>query len=183
MPNCTPKYFYRNFSTGLNLAIVAALILAGACSTTPKQSDSAMPKTGISSAIDEPLRENEIENRLREEYRKWQGTRHRMGGNSNGGIDCSGFVKAVYKDVFGIDLPRTTRAQARLGRPIDFKEMQAGDLVFFKPPTYPRHVGIFLSGSKFVHASKESGVTISKIDRYYWSKYFWTARRILPAAR
>ena len=102
-----------------------------------------------------------------------------MGGNGDSGIDCSGFVKAVYKDVFDMDLPRTTQAQASLGRPIAFKEIRAGDLVFFKPPTYPRHVGIFLSGSEFVHASKESGVTVSRIDEYYWGKHYWTARRIL----
>ncbi len=28
-----------------------------------------------------------------------KGTRHRLGGTSRQGIDCSGFVKAVYKDV------------------------------------------------------------------------------------
>jgi hypothetical protein len=34
-----------------------------------------------------------------------------------------------------------------------------------------------------VHASKSKGVTISKIDAYYWGKYFWTARRIIPATK
>ncbi len=29
-----------------------------------------------------------------------KGTRHRLGGTSRQGIDCSGFVKAVYKDAF-----------------------------------------------------------------------------------
>ena len=81
-----------------------------------------------------------------------------------------------------IDLPRTTGAQVRQGRPIPFNELQAGDLVFFQPPTYPRHVGIYLGGSEFVHASKNKGVTLSKIDAIYWGKYYWTARRILSAA-
>ena len=179
--NSVKKSFGRNFSAGLSLAILAALLFATSCTTTPKQPDSPMLKSGISPAIDWPFRDDEIEKRLREEYRRWQGTRHRMGGNGDSGIDCSGFVKTVYKDVFDLDLPRTTRAQASLGRPIAFKEIRAGDLVFFKPPTYPRHVGIFLSGSEFVHASKDSGVTVSRIDEYYWGKYYWTARRILPA--
>jgi cell wall-associated NlpC family hydrolase len=58
-------------------------------------------------------------------------------------------------------------------------ELRAGDLVFFKPPSAPRHVGIYLSGKQFVHASKSNGVTISEIDRVYWGKYYWTGRRIL----
>jgi cell wall-associated NlpC family hydrolase len=102
-----------------------------------------------------------------------------LGGTGRGGIDCSGFVRAVYKNVFNIELPRTTKGQVKQGRPISRGELQAGDLVFFKPPTYPRHVGIFLNGNQFVHASKNKGVIISKIDGYYWGKYYWTARRIL----
>jgi cell wall-associated NlpC family hydrolase len=89
-------------------------------------------------------------------------------------------VKAVYANLFNIHLPRTTQIQAKQGQPISSKELQAGDLVFFKPPSYPRHVGIFLSQSEFVHASKNKGVTISKIDAHYWGRYYWTARRILP---
>lgn len=182
MHNSAKKSFYRNFSAGLSLAILAVLLFVTSCGTTPKQPDSPMLRSEISSDRGRSFGDAEIEKRLRDEYRRWQGTRHQMGGNGNSGIDCSGFVKAVYKDVFDLDLPRTTRAQAKLGRPIAFKEIRAGDLVFFKPPTYPRHVGIFLSESEFVHASKTSGVTVSRIDENYWSKYYWTARRILPAA-
>jgi cell wall-associated NlpC family hydrolase len=174
------KSFCRNFSAGLSLAILTSLLFVTSCGTTSNKPDSPTLKSGISSNIERPFRDAEIEKRLRDEYRRWQGTRHRMGGNGDSGIDCSGFVKAVYKEVFDLDLPRTTLAQARLGRPIAFKEIRPGDLVFFKPPTYPRHVGIFLSESEFVHASKASGVTVSRIDENYWRKYFWTVRRILP---
>lgn len=181
MHNLNKRSLRRNLSAAIKLVMAAVFLLANSCTTTPKQPDSPLMKSGISPTSQRPFREAEIENRLREEYKRWQGTRHRMGGNGDGGIDCSGFVKTVYRDVFEMDLPRTTLAQARLGRPITLKELRAGDLVFFKPPTYPRHVGIFLGGSDFVHASKESGVTVSRIDEYYWGKYYWTARRILPA--
>jgi cell wall-associated NlpC family hydrolase len=124
-----------------------------------------------------------IEQRILDEYHRWKGTRHRLGGTGSKGIDCSGFIKAVYRDAFNINLPRTTTAQVRQGKSVSFNELQPGDLVFFKPPDYPRHVGIFLSRSQFVHASKTKGVTISKIDAYYWGKYYWTARRILPSVK
>ena len=146
-------------------------------STTPKApKPSATRKVTMQSSADE------IEKRIRDEYRLWQGTRHKMGGTGSQGIDCSGFVKAVYRDVFNIHLPRTTREQVKLGRPVRFEELQPGDLVFFKPPTYARHVGIFLSRSEFVHASKNKGVTVSKIDALYWGKYYWKSRRILHAS-
>ena len=149
----------------------AALIFLVSCAHHSKDSDD-----GLREANRPP---GQIQRQLEAEYQRWQGTRHRMGGSSPSGADCSGFVKAVYKNVFKMDLPRTTKAQATLGRPVQKTDLHAGDLVFFKPPSYPRHVGIYLSNSEFVHASKTKGVTISRMDPYYWDKYFWTARRLL----
>jgi len=164
------------------LFVLATLFLIAACAASPKQSHVPVSEPAHLQVIKRASADAKIEKRLREEYKRWQGTRHRLGGDGSRGIDCSGFVKAVYKDVFNVDLPRTTKAQVKQGRSISFKELRAGDLVFFQPPSYPRHVGIFLSDSEFVHASKNKGVTLSKIDKTYWGKYYWTARRLLPAA-
>jgi cell wall-associated NlpC family hydrolase len=155
----------------------AMLLIAVSCTTKKMQAANAPHAT-------QPDRRSAkadvVEKRILDEYRQWQGTRHRLGGNDSKGIDCSGFVKEIYQDVFNINLPRTTMEQVKWGKAVTLKELQPGDLVFFKPPTYARHVGIFLSQSEFVHASKKKGVTVSKIDANYWGKYFWTARRILP---
>ncbi len=165
----------------LGLSATAVLLLTTSCATTQKQPTATILKSELHQSAQSPFNDDDIEQRLREEYGRWKGTRHRLGGNDRNGIDCSGFVKAVYANLFNIHLPRTTQIQAKQGQPITSKELQAGDLVFFKPPSYPRHVGIFLSQSEFVHASKNKGVTISKIDAHYWGKYYWTARRILPS--
>jgi cell wall-associated NlpC family hydrolase len=145
------------------------------------------PRTNTASAapndrepsIHDATSDTDIENMILAEYRHWQGIRHRMGGNDYDGIDCSGFVKAVYHGVFKIDLPRTTREQVKQGIAVRYEDLRAGDLVFFRPSDYPRHVGIYLGDSQFVHASKSQGVVISNLDRYYWKPHFWTARRIL----
>jgi len=150
---------------------VAALIFIVSCAHHRKESDDDLREANRTPG--------QIQKQLEAEYQRWQGTRHRMGGSSPSGVDCSGFVKAVYKNIFKMDLPRTTKAQATLGRSVKKRDLQAGDLVFFKPPSYPRHVGIYLSNSEFVHASKTKGVTISRMDPYYWDKYYWTARRLL----
>lgn len=162
--------------------VLAAIFLIAACATPLKQSGVAPPGSAYSQAAQQHLNDAAIEKRLRQEYEKWKGIRHQLGGDGGRGIDCSGFVKVVYKDAFNVELPRTTRAQVNQGRPIPFKKLQPGDLVFFQPPTYSRHVGIYLGGSEFVHASKSKGVTLSRIDETYWRKYYWTARRILSGA-
>lgn len=104
-----------------------------------------------------------------------------MGGTTKKGVDCSGFVMAVYRNAFHVDLPRTTAEQIRAGMPVSRHALKPGDLVFFSPPGYPRHVGIYLDNNRFLHASKSNGVTLSTIEGGYWAPYFRTARRILPS--
>ncbi|MEJ2168749.1 MAG: NlpC/P60 family protein [Desulfobacterales bacterium] len=166
---------------GVGLTALALSLFTISCASNRKQPAAAAPDMSRAKKSEGHPRTTSIEIRILEEYKRWKGTRHQLGGTGTGGIDCSGFVKAVYQDAFNINLPRTTKAQVRQGKPVALSDLQPGDLVFFTPPNYPRHVGIFLNRSQFVHASKTKGVTISKIDEHYWRRYFWTARRILPA--
>ncbi|MGC4081521.1 MAG: NlpC/P60 family protein [Vicinamibacterales bacterium] len=88
-----------------------------------------------------------------------------LGGNSKSGVDCSAFVKAVYVDVYGVELPRTAEEQERLGRKVDRKELQPGDLIFFRtkgmgPFFKSRHVGVYVGGGEFAQASGRLGVNI-----------------------
>lgn len=157
------------------LAILTAILSLGvSCATHSKPRPTAYFPVNTLSGNDL----HRTERYLRQEYGRWKGTKHKMGGTDQRGLDCSGFVKTVYENVFNVDLPRTTKGQLRVGTPVNRYKLQAGDLVFFRPPGYPRHVGIYLSKNEFVHASKTNGVTISRIDRHYWGKYYWTARRI-----
>lgn len=121
----------------------------------------------------------EIEKRIRDEYRRLEGKHYCLNETESGRIDCSGFVKLVYKHVFNIELPRTTKEQVREGRAVTRDKLLAGDLVFFKLPKNSHHVGIFLSGNEFVHTSKKKGITVSQLDSHYWGNYYWTGRRIL----
>ena len=160
--------------------ILAVSAFTTSCSTAQKQQRVVYsePRRTVKKTV--PPQVNSIEKSILNHYQSWKGTPHQLGGSSHEGVDCSGFVMAVYREAFNINLPRTTQSQAQQGKSVSLNELQSGDLVFFKPPDYPRHVGIYLSKSKFVHASKSKGVTISKIDEYYWGKYFWMAKRIIP---
>jgi len=99
------------------------------------------------------------------------------GGTSRSGFDCSGFTRYVFKGS-GISLPRTAAEQFRVGSSVNRAQLQAGDLVFFT--TYApgaSHVGIYIGGGSFVHASNSGVRTTSLSDSYYASRYLG-ARRV-----
>lgn len=106
---------------------------------------------------------------------KWIGTPHRMGGITKQGVDCSGFVYNVYKDVYGISLPRRSQDMEKACRTTkSLERAEEGDLVFFnnRPGGSTNHVGIFLDKTKFIHTSTSKGVTISRFDEKYWKERF-----------
>lgn len=115
---------------------------------------------------------------LYSQFNDWQGVRYRYGGLSRSGIDCSGFVYVTFKTKLGLDLPRTTALQTRLGKEINKSELKAGDLVFFKTTFQSGHVGIFLENDRFLHVSERKGVTISRLNDNYWKSNYWKSVRI-----
>jgi cell wall-associated NlpC family hydrolase len=116
------------------------------------------------------------------EAQKHKGERYVWGGASPKGFDCSGFTWYVYKKVTGMDITRGVEEQWRFGRSVGRGEWQAGDLVFFEN-TFERglsHVGIYMSGDKFIHAENEqTGVVISSLESEYYSKHYAGARRLV----
>jgi len=122
---------------------------------------------------------SEVERNIRSYMKSWEGTPHRMGGTGGDGVDCSGLVMVAYRDLFDIQLPRSTAEQIKAGRRISRGNLEAGDLIFFLLPEKKRHVGIYLSKGDFVHVSSSQGVTISNLYGRYWRRAYWTARRVL----
>lgn len=107
----------------------------------------------------------------------WYGTRYRYGGTTKNGIDCSAFVRAMFKSVYDVELPRTAREQYGSARRISTTELKEGDLLFFNTTGGVSHVGIYLRNNKFVHSSCSKGVTISDLyENYYISHYIGAGR-------
>jgi len=117
---------------------------------------------------------------LYKEYKKWLGAKYKYGGESLKGVDCSSFVQQVYYDAFRLRIPRTTKKQSKVGRKIRKKELQAGDMIFFKTGWNVRHVGIIIENGKFIHVSTKRGVSKSSIYNPYWRSNYWQSRRVLP---
>ena len=99
----------------------------------------------------------------------------RMGDKNN--YDCSSFVASCYKDI-GVNLPRVSRQQAAVGKPIGRENLQAGDLIFFNTlGNYISHVGMSIGGDKFVHASSKAGkIIVSDLKGYYLARASYYTR-------
>ena len=90
-----------------------------------------------------------------------------FGGQTPGGIDCSGYVLFVYSQ-FGVDLPHSVYQQAKLGTKISAEEALPGDLVIFNDFS---HNGIYAGNGNFYHAPQPGDrVKLAPIftDRYHF---------------
>ena len=96
--------------------------------------------------------------------------------------DCSGFVRWVFQQALGTQLPRQAAEQARAARWVAETEAKAGDPVFFNTLGAPRsHVGIYMGDGRFIHAPRLGNpVRIERLDQDYWRKRLEDFRRPPP---
>ena len=107
------------------------------------------------------------------------GLRYRSGVPSlTKGADCSGFTMLIYRE-FGVSLPRNVSGQASRGKYVAKKDLQKGDLVFYKAKGAkggPTHVGIYIGGGQVIHESRPGvGVKINTVNMMQYV----TARRVI----
>jgi len=109
------------------------------------------------------------------------GAKYSRGSEGPDRFDCSGFVKYVYKEVFGRVLPHSSKEQGQLGSGVPREAVQTGDIVVFATAgsSNINHSGIYLNDGKFIHASSYDGkVVISDMSSGHYYKAFRGARRI-----
>lgn len=87
---------------------------------------------------------------------QYLGLRYVWGGKSlETGVDCSGFVIAVYRK-YGVNLNYPLYKE---GVGVSYSEAKPGDILYF-----PGHYGLYLGNGKMVHASnKRTGVITSNV--------------------
>ena len=138
-----------------SLLLLCLSLLTG-CSSAPERIDADHAHDGLAQAA------------------RMLGRPYRFGGATPSGFDCSGLTMAVYK-LNGLDLPRSSRQQWKVGKPVKRSHLEKGDLVFFATAGGKRvsHVGIYTGNGKFLHAPRRGRkITISSLsDRYYKTRY------------
>ena len=110
---------------------------------------------------------------------EWLGVPYLYGGNDRDGIDCSAFVGVVYRQIYGINLHRTSNDMLRDVDLIGRSELREGDIVFFtNSKGKVSHVGVYLKDDLFAHSSTSNGVSVSNLEDSYWQKHFYKGGRV-----
>lgn len=94
-----------------------------------------------------------------------QGAPYRWAATGPGAFDCSGLMVWSYRQA-GVSLPRSSRAQARVGSSVGRAQLQPGDLIFLYSPV--THVGMYVGDGKYVNAPQ--GGDVVKVMTVPWGK-------------
>lgn len=104
------------------------------------------------------------------------GKKYVWGATGPNAFDCSGLVQYVYAKN-GVNLPRTTYDQVKVGQTVSMKNLQPGDLLFWGAAAAPYHVAIYIGNNQYINAATpKQGVILQTISTYY---YPTVAKRVL----
>ena len=112
------------------------------------------------------------------------GTPYTSGGNTKGGIDCSGLIHNAFKKQ-GVRVSRTVDLLRKEGKRISIDRAKPGDIIFFRTSKKRKltHAGIVVGRKRdiplFIHASSSRGVIISSMNDSYWNNAYAQTRRLI----
>ena len=95
--------------------------------------------------------ETAASNYLTNEARKYIGTPYVWGGTTPKGFDCSGFVQYLYAKE-GINVPRTTYEQIKIGKSVLGQALEPGDVLFFGTRSNPHHEALYIGNGQFIES-------------------------------
>lgn len=105
-----------------------------------------------------------------------RGDRYALGGSKPPVFDCSGLMMWAYAQ-HGFKLPRTSREQYKVGRPVSKNELQPGDLLFYGSSAATiHHVTMYIGRGMIVHAS-DYGIPVLSAPMEKGGKDFFAAKR------
>ena len=93
-----------------------------------------------------------VKNDIKKISLKYLNSPYLWGGRTPLGIDCSGLVQMVFRQL-GYKFPRDSHEQEKVGKPVDnLNDVKTGDLAFFGKKKIS-HVGIIIEKNTIIHAS------------------------------
>ncbi|MBC6998960.1 C40 family peptidase [Cytophaga sp. FL35] len=180
------------------ILILFSIVLLASCGASKKRkSQTRQPRTvsvpadtnDDSSTLPSPKKPKRLERTKADDIIKsaleYSGVRYKFGGTTKKGMDCSGLLYVAFGEN-DVDLPRTSYHMAEEGKNIKIKDVEKGDLLFFRTSRRAKrinHVGMVVAVEdneiKFVHASTSRGVIVSSLREGYWNSAFVKATRVL----
>jgi hypothetical protein len=119
--------------------------------------------------------------------RKYIGVPYIYGSESPYGFDCSGFVRYVYKEATGLEIPHSSKQIWLLGKEVTLSEAKKGDiLVFDTTGGSPSHVAILIDDKTIIHAVSsglKTGVLISPLNDNYFRPRLLGVRSFLSSSQ
>jgi cell wall-associated NlpC family hydrolase len=114
--------------------------------------------------------------------KRFLGIPYLWGGRSSFGFDCSGFTQMLVR-ARGFNMPRDADQQAAWngGTPVQRKDLQRGDLLFFGSSAKEvTHTGMYIGDGEFIHDSTNGHpvVQISRLNDEPWTKLLVACRRV-----
>jgi cell wall-associated NlpC family hydrolase len=116
--------------------------------------------------------------------RRYLGVPYVFGGtNPSVGLDCSGLVQLVFRQL-GLALPRTAQQQYDATSRLTRGQLQPGDLVFFArtyadPNDWITHVGIYIGNGQQINAPTEGQVvSIQPVFTGFWGDHLAGGGRV-----
>lgn len=167
------------YRTKVILPALCSIMFFGCALSNPTR-ESLMPADSAAPVISTTVRTEEnvilgLRRDLVETATRFIGVPYTRGGNSaEEGFDCSGLTMAVYH-LNGLELPRESARQFKVGRYVERQGLQKGDLVFFAIDGGPKvsHVGLYIGNGKFIHAPRPGKtVRIARLDSVYFKKRY-----------
>lgn len=129
-----------------------------------------------------PVNGSESFKAIMNEALKYNGNPYVWGGKTPAqGFDCSGLTSWAFRAA-GINLNGSAAEQYAATVPVDPKDAQPGDLVFFKGtyggPDHVSHVGIYVDANT-MYDSENAGIGYHQFTSPGWYKYYAGIRRVV----
>ncbi|TXR62570.1 lysozyme [Bacillus sp. AY18-3] len=128
-----------------------------------------------------PVNGSETFKAIMNEALKYNGNPYVWGGKTPAqGFDCSGLTSWAFRAA-GVNLNGSAAEQYAATVPVDPKDAQPGDLVFFKGtyggPDHVSHVGIYVDANT-MYDSENAGIGYHQFTSPGWQKYYAGIRRV-----
>jgi len=129
----------------------------------------------------------DLREKIIETAKKYEGVPYHYGGVTTKGLDCSGFLHLVFKEVLNVTLPRSASGLYSWTEKTSIEKAQPGDFLFFKTDTSGKitHAALYLGDRRFIHSASsgpKTGVIYSSLDEKYWANAYAGAGRAFPEA-